>query len=363
MNNFKASTYSNEKFKSQSMCNDNKTDGFRVQWYESGQIKSASEYKHNKRDGLRTSWYENGHKSAEINHDQGVKNGRLVIWYKDGSKKSEVTYISGRMDGLWVSWYKNGQILKAALFKDKKKISKTTWHSNGRLKSQEDYDSSHRILHELPEVDWDSYPYNQFMDMPFTLDGNPEKISPYSVSKISEKSWYKNGITKSKWAHYGYQIINTGWYENGQLKYNHGHNNTLPKGSMCWHENGQLSYMLDPDTDKYISFDVNGTKEYELEAKYTFEDDDFWREKYIFFDKDANKLCSIEIDDNTLVCLWSFYDKNDNKIYVHYYDYDKDTLKKDKIWQFWINQDIKNLTKILAPVEKHKDLFCTPVFL
>ena len=36
---FKATTYSNGKFESQTMCNENKTDGFRVYWYESGQMK------------------------------------------------------------------------------------------------------------------------------------------------------------------------------------------------------------------------------------------------------------------------------------------------------------------------------------
>jgi len=356
MSNITVTTYSNGKFKSQVMCNNDKTDGFRVQWYKSGQMKTAGEYKHSRPDGLHTSWHENGEKSVEVNYDHGQKNGLCVLWYKDGTKKSEAIYLNDRMNSLWVSWYKNGQIRKAVLFKDKKKLSKTTWYNSGQLKLQEDYELDFRHLQELPEIDWNSWPYN----IPF---GGPEKINPYSVSKLFDKSWYENGTIKSEWAHYGYHFIDIGWYENGQLKYNHGHNNTLPKGSMCWHENGQVSYMLEPDTDKYISFDVNGTKEYELEAKYTFDDDDFWKEKYTFFDKDANKICSIEKDDDTLVCLWSFYDKNDNKIYVNYYDYDKDTLKKDEIWRFWINQDINNLTKILTSIEKHKELFCNPVFL
>jgi hypothetical protein len=38
------------------MCNDDKTDGFRVQWYESGQMKSAGEYKYNKQVSISTSY-------------------------------------------------------------------------------------------------------------------------------------------------------------------------------------------------------------------------------------------------------------------------------------------------------------------
>ena len=140
------------------------------------------------------------------------------------------------------------------------------------------------------------------MDTDF-MTGKPIKINPYGVSKISKKSWYKNGNVKNEWARYVYHYVDIGWYESGQLKYNHGHDDTLPNGGMYWHENGQLSYKLEPGTDKYISFDVEGTKEYELETRYTFDDDDLWKEKYTFFDKKGDKLCSIERDDDTLVIL------------------------------------------------------------
>ena len=333
-------------------------------WYKSGQIKSTSEYKYNKRDGLCTSWYEGGQKSSEINYSKGVKNGRLILWHRDGGKKSEVVYSNGRMNSLWVGWDADGQIQKAVLFKGKRKVSKTTWHNNGRLKLQTNYESSRRALHELPETDWDSWPYNT-IDMPIDFGtGKPKKINPYGVLMISRKSWYKNGNAKNEWANNGYHHVNIGWYESGQLKYNHGDNDILPSGSMYWwHENGQLSYKLEPGTDKYTAFDVEGTKEYELEAKHAFDDDDFLKEKYTFFDKKGDKLCSIEKDDSTLICLWYFYDKSGNKIYSNYYDYAKDAFEKDGIWQFWINQDIPELTKILTPIEKHKTLFCNPIFL
>ncbi len=54
---FQATTHPNGKFESQTMCNEDKTDGYRVCWYESGKIKSATEYKHSKPDGLYTAWH------------------------------------------------------------------------------------------------------------------------------------------------------------------------------------------------------------------------------------------------------------------------------------------------------------------
>ena len=53
----------------------------------------------------------------------------------------------------------------------------------------------------------------------------------------------------------------------------------------------------------------------------------------------------------------------DLKIYLNYYDYAEDTFEKNGMWKFWANQDIPELTKILAPIEKHKALFCNPIFL
>lgn len=358
MNNLTATTYPNGKFKSQSMCNE--TDGFRVQWYESGQMKSAGEYKHTKKDGLYTSWYENGQKSSEINYTKGIKDGQLTLWHKDGNKRSEVTYLNGRMNSLWVSWYKNGQIQKAVLFKDKKKVSKAIWYDNGKLKLQADYESDYRVRHELPEINWDSQPYKDFMDVPFTLDGKPEdiKINPYHSHILRTKRWHKNGVVKDEYAYYIYCSIDIGWYKTGQLKYNYGHD----EGCMHWHENGQLSYEFDSSADKYTSFDSNGIKEYELEAKHIFEDDGFWKEKYTFFDEKDKKLCTVKQKDDESICYWLFYDSDDNKVHEYCYDYAKDSLTEDALWQFWIDQNIPELTKILTPTERHKSLFYSPIF-
>ncbi|MBC8554158.1 MAG: hypothetical protein ISR69_05875 [Gammaproteobacteria bacterium] len=358
MNDLISTTYPNGKFASQIMCNEDKTDGFRVHWYESGQMKSAGEYKYGKPDGLLTAWYENGNKSAEINYSKGVKDGRLVIWHKDGSKRSEVIYSSGRMNSLWVSWYENGQMQKAVLFKDKKKSSKTLWHKSGGLKLQEAYESSHRTCHELPEIDWDSYPYNSFMDEPFTIDGKPEKINPYAVSKLFETSWYKNGNIKKEWAYYGYQNIDTEWYENGQMKYI----NSYASGSqhIAWHENGQKSYMESTIKDGYdIAWNDNGIKEYEFKCLSSSEDDSTHLE-WIFYKQDVVKLCTIRhtIDFENEHDCWYFYDDKKNQVYEYNcaFSYIEDSIARDQLWDFWMNLKNDKLLKILINIEAHKNL-------
>jgi len=362
MNNLKVTTYPNGKFKSQSMCNENKTDGFRVQWYESGHMKSAGEYKHRKRDGLYTSWNESGQKSAEINYSQGIKDGQLTLWYKDGSKKLETSYSNGRISSLCVSWYESGQMRKAVLFKNQKKVSKVYWYGDGQIKLQADYEADYRICHELPEIDWNSQPYKDIMSEPFTLDGKPEKTNPYACHKIREVSWHENGALKYNWESYRYYSSSTEWYKNGRLKRTYDDSVTAD-GTILWHENGQLSYKFKPGTDEYTSWNADGIKEYKLDTKYKFDDDDFWREKYTFFDEKDEKLCTIKQKDNESICYWLFYGSDDNKIYEYHYNYAKESLTGEALWQFWIDQNISKLTNILMPIERHKTLFYNPIFI
>lgn len=85
MDTFKSSTYPAGNFKTQTICNKDKSDEFRVQWYESGNMKSAEEYKHGKPDGLCISWHENGVKSHVFNADGSEKwydNGQLSMKYE-----------------------------------------------------------------------------------------------------------------------------------------------------------------------------------------------------------------------------------------------------------------------------------------
>ncbi|WPE17226.1 hypothetical protein R5P06_03945 [Candidatus Thioglobus autotrophicus] len=364
MGNLKATTYPNGNFKSQSMCNKDKTDDFRVQWYESGHMKSAGEYKHRKRDGLHTSWHENGQKSAEINYNQGIKDGQITLWYKDGSKRLETSYSNGRISGLCASWYESGQIQKAVIFKNQKKVSKAYWYGDGQIKIQADYESDYRICHELPEIDWDSQPYKDIMNEPFTLDSKPEdvKTNPYFVNKIREASWYENGVIKQEWGSYRYCSVSAEWYKNGQLKRSYD-NSATADGTILWHENGQLSYKFKSSTDEYTSWNANGIKEYELDTKYTFDDDGFWRQKYIFFNEKNEKLCTIKQKDDESICYWFFYDSDDNKAYEYYYDYAEGSLTGGALWQFWIDQNISKLTNILIPIKAHKALFYNPIFI
>jgi antitoxin component YwqK of YwqJK toxin-antitoxin module len=362
MNNLKATTYLNGKFKSQAMCNDDKTDGFRVQWYESGQMKSAGEYKHNKPDGLYTFWYENGSRSAEINYSKGIKDGHLILWHKDGSKKSEVIYSNGKMNSLWVSWYVNGRIQKAVLFKDQKKVSKTYWYNNGRLKLQANYESSRRYPHILPELSYD------FSNPRYVAKNELEygEKKPYHVSLLSEKIWFKNGIVKDKWANNGDFQVNIGWYKNGQKKYDYGGVLSTSR-SIDWHENGQVSRKFEAGAgaaDVCIGFDVNGIKEYENKFLPYVDFDSLMHSICKFYKSGDKKTCTIEtkVELSFEYTYWCFYDNHNNIVY-EYMHRDNNflaLLDEDKLWDYWMNLKYDKLTAILTDIEKHKSLLFRP---
>jgi antitoxin component YwqK of YwqJK toxin-antitoxin module len=324
-------------------------------WYKSGQIKSTSEYQYNKRDGLCTSWYEGGQKSAEINYSKGVKNGRLILWHRDGGKKSEVVYSNGRMNSLWVGWDADGQIQKAVLFKGKRKVSKTTWHNNGRLKLQTNYESSRRALHELPETDWDSYPYNTIdMDIDF-MTGKPIKINPYGVLETSEKLWYKNGNAKNEWANNGYHHVNIGWYENGQLKYNYGHDSP----GVRWHENGQKSYEYGIKNGFDTAWDANGIKIYECKHIDFVVESDLSLSRYKFYKDGIKKICTINIKMNFDLeySLYYFIDNKNDCIYKYKCPFENG-LKPEDMWDYWISLKHDKLTTILTDIGKQRFLLC-----
>ena len=340
---FQATTYPNGKFESQAMCNEDKTDGFRVRWYESGQMKSATEYKHGKPDGLLTAWHENGNKSAEINYLDGHRHGVCTLWHKDGSKRSEVVYVNGRMNKLWVTWHSTGSIRKAVLFKDKgcRKKSETTWYDNGSIKSNIEFgdEYSNRAHIKFADVsygDWADFYAPHPSGFEFDLNGSDfakgGKRYPTQMT-----FWYKNGKKSSEHLNYGYESSVIFWYENGQ------------KSMEVGKEKGN------PD----IYWDKQGVKEYETTLDFDLIDVDVL-ETWLFFDENEHFLAVVkraEIWDKFV--KWEFYNKDNEKVYDYKHDYSKDAfLTTDKLWNIWLNSECIEFTKTLKSIEKHKSVFC-----
>ncbi len=221
---FQAATYPNGKFESQTMCNEDKTDGYRVCWYESGKIKSAAEYKHGEPDGLYTAWHKNGNISAEINYLDGHRHGVCTLWHKDGSKRLEVAYINGRMNGLWVTWHSTGQIRKAILFKDCRKKSAATWYDNGNIKYNSELGDEYfnRRLCEFSNVnygEWIDYYSPHPSGFEFSHNGS-DLLSGGVRYPILMTYWYKSGQKSHECIQYGYEDSTIYWHENGQKALN-----------------------------------------------------------------------------------------------------------------------------------------------
>jgi len=343
---FKATTYSNGKFASQTMCNENKTDGFRVFWYESGKIKSSAEYKYGKPDGVYTAWYENGNKSAEISYLNGRRHGTCKLWHKDGLKHSEVAYDNGRMNGLWVAWHSAGQIRKAVLFKDCRKKSKTTWYSNGSIKYNSELGSEYfnRQLYDFSNVnygEWVDYYSPHPSGFEFSHNGS-DLLSGGARYPILMTHWYKNGQKAYEIIQYGYDDSHINWHKNGQKSFEVGKKNSDP----C------------------ISWNSQGIKEYEYIFDFDSIDDGIhtiWK----FFDDAGRYAATIILNEKLNECFefdlfeWEFFDTHNNKLYGYKYSYTESVLiTTDELWNVWLNSDCKEFTKMLKSIEQHKSVFC-----
>ena len=356
--NFQAITYPNGKFESQAMCNEDKTDGFRVRWHESSKIKSATAYKHGKPDGLLTAWHENGNKSAEINYQDGHRHGVCTLWHKDGLKRSEVVYSNGKMNGLWVSWCKTGQIRHAIFFKNCRKKSETTWYSNGNIKSNTElgmeYCSSR--LNKFSDVSYDDW-----VDyyLPHTFGSN--LLSGGIRYPTLMTYWYESGQKSKETIQYYYDYSDICWHENGQKSFEMGKGKDDP--CMHWSDNGVKEYEYVLTHKEYEEYEYLPThKEYE-EYEYlpTHDISKFdMRIAYKFFDsKEQYIMTVIETEHYDKFTEWKFLNNNDNKVYEYKHNYLKNTLlASDELWDIWLNSGPKEFVTMLKSSKSHQSVFC-----
>ena len=339
---FKATTYPNGKFESQTMCNEDKTDGYRVRWHESGKIKSAAEYKYGKPDGLYTAWHENGNKSAEINYLNGHRHGACTLWHKDGSKRSEVVYDKGKMNNLWVVWHSTGKIKKAILFKNYRKKSKTTWYDDGAIKTNIEFGTEYfnRQLYKFTDVsygEWVDYYLPHPDSFEFSHNGS-DLLSGGVRYPILQTDWYKNGQKSFENIQYGYTNSYISWHKNGQ------------KGFESGKEKGEPN----------IHWDDQGVKEYEDIIDFDSDELVDWKIEYKFFDKSEQYVAKvIQTEDFDEFIQWEFFDTFNNKLYEYKHSYSKDVLITDnELWNVWLNSKCEDFVKILKLTDEHKSVFC-----
>ena len=335
---FQATTYPNGKFESQNMCNENKTDGFRVYWYESGQMKSATEYKQGKPDGLLTAWHENGNQSTEVSYLDGHKHGACKLWHKDGLRRSEVNYVNGRMDGLWVAWHSTGQIKKSVLFKDGRKKSKTTWYDNGGIKSNIEYrpETFGRHHHKFSDIDYGIGPnFNFDVFAGYTVE------SPGLLFIASKTDWYEDGQKEFEGVYYGYDFSETVWFHNG-YKHSESKNSSA---EFCDCHNTLTSI-----------WDHYGVKQYEcttLDYKVGDEVQTIWR----FFDKNERYISTVILTEQWYGYgphEWEFLDQNNNKVYEYNRSCKDASITSKELWDIWLSSECKEFAEVLKSIEKNK---------
>ena len=229
----KTTTYSNGKFESQTICNEDKTDGYRVHWYESGQMKSAAEYKYGKLDGLYAEWHENGNKAAEINYLDGVKHGDITRWHKNSKVKLKAQYKYGNLDGFHATWHKNEQTKSECEYQDHGLHGKyTARHKNGQIKFTADYKDGKRILTPIFTT-WHANGNKSF-------EVNYNKGHRHGTCTL----WHKDGSKRS-------EVIYTNgrmdglwavWHSTGQIKKAILFKDCREVSKATWYSNGNIKY-------------------------------------------------------------------------------------------------------------------------
>jgi hypothetical protein len=298
-------------------------------------MKSATEYKQGKPDGLLTAWHENGNQSTEVSYLDGHKHGACKLWHKDGSKRSEVNYVNGRMDGLWVAWHSTGQIKKSVLFKDGRKINKTTWYSNGSIKSNIEYDPETPIRydHKFSDID-----YGTGSNFNFDVFAGYTVENPGLLFIASKTDWYEDGQKEFEGVYYGYDFSETVWFHNG---YKHSECRPTPAEfydyfntlTSIWNHHGVKQY------------------EYTLDYKVSGGVRTIWR----FFDNNERYVLTATLTEQWGKFLrWEFLDQDNNKVYECKRSC-KDAEKTSKeLWNIWLSSECKEFVETLKSIEKNK---------
>jgi antitoxin component YwqK of YwqJK toxin-antitoxin module len=415
---FKATTYSNGKFESQTMCNENKTDGFRVYWYESGQMKSAAEYKHGKLDGLYTEWYEDGTKSAEINYVDGVKHGDTTRWHKNSQMKLMSQYKYGNLDGLHTTWHENRRVKSESEYRHYRLYGAySAWHKNGNKSIEINYLDGHRhgvcTLWHKDGLKRSEVTYvNGKMDGLWVAWHSTGQIRRAVLFKgcrtASKATWYSDGnikynselgdeyfnrrlcefsnVSYGEWVDYysshpsgfefphngsdllsggvRYPILTTHWYKNGQKAYEsiqYGYDDSY----INWHKNGQKSFEAGKkNSDPCISWNSQGIKEYEYIFDFDSIDDGM-QTTWKFFNNTGRYAATIILNEKWNVSYefdlfeWEFFDTRNNKLYEYKYSYSESaSITTDELWDVWLNSECREFVEILKSIEKHKSVFC-----
>jgi hypothetical protein len=290
-----------------------------VTWYKNGNWKSSGNFENNKPTGLRTLWFFDGTKRAEINYKDGQRDGEFTFWHNNGKIKYQGSYINGQVVGIWTLWYFNGQKYKET---DTIRGTRLYWYDNGQMKSKQ-----YRVCWKDEEAHKD-----------FTNDYR------------STKNWDSQGNVMDG------DIITV-------------------KESIRSYTKDSVMKLSHTFTGAITYFNKDGTKQYEIEYEWIFDNDwyfdvksdrhqwvDFVIYKYNFFNKKGNKTKLLECCGKTrnedvlpYSFLWNFY--NDKGELIFEYDINRMKYMNIDLYDELTKINHKELKKTLAHIEKYKSIF------
>jgi len=227
--------------------------------------------------------------SVRVNTDGSV----TKIRWSSGYKFTEENRLNGALNGIQKIWYRlrdaQGPISSETYYSNGLKVSSTSWHKNGELSAQVDYEGkwgewfvggsiSGEGFYKMGELHGEQVYYYQngsvertesFRNGEFVtatewyLDG--QKRQEW-LSNGSEKAWYPNGqIGRHS---LGANMASTEWYPNGQLYKDHLFMDGKLAKSTTWAENGQKvleqNYVLGVRYGMEIKWWPNGQKRSEV---------------------------------------------------------------------------------------------------
>jgi antitoxin component YwqK of YwqJK toxin-antitoxin module len=238
--------YQHEKIEYEKEMTDGIENGIERFYDKTGRIIAETFYKNGKIDGKSFFYYERGEETflSVAHYKDGELNGEYSEIFGDGSIKTKGKYIEGKKEGIWESYKSDKTRRPTEEYKDGTLIRKITYHSNGNIEMERNYNIDGRLDGIEKKYDQDgnlkselSYKNgkqvgkqirfinsngNEFIEI-CNYNESGKKHGEYSElfepnMSIKSKGQYVNGQKHGKWT-YGHKhlLYQEETYDNGRL--------------------------------------------------------------------------------------------------------------------------------------------------
>jgi len=199
-------------------------------FHSNGMLNAEGQYKYGKEDGVWTAWDWGGRKKSSGEFRDGVLWGQILTYHRNGEVESKGVAVNGEPEGLFKEYYNDGQIFAEVYFKSGKEHGLATeWYRDGKKKKTGEF--------------YQGEPHGTWSFWDSTNSGALSEKIVYAKGELRSKSTYhENGRLKSQ-TEYSNEKKNgkyTLYYDNGQLNERGKYKDDVMHGQWtCWYENGR----------------------------------------------------------------------------------------------------------------------------